>query len=136
MNDDAIYDGFATLLSTFAAGRSPALPVLFPGIGAKPPASGFWLELRWIPNEPANYGTANDAPTLLQGLAQVNVCYRPGQGIVDGLELAGAVIAAFPKGTVIAERVRITRRPWVAGAIEDPERVMHPVTIPWQGFNA
>lgn len=136
MNDDAIYDDFATKLGTFAAGLSPALPVSYPGVGLTPPKSGFWLELVWIPNETANYGTASDAPSLLQGMAQVNVCYRPGTGIKDGLQLAGAVIQAFGKGTRIADRVRVYRKPWVANVIEDPERVMHPVTIPWRGFNA
>lgn len=134
MSEASIYDDFCTKLSAFAAGVSPALGVAFPGIGFEPPSDGFWLEARWIPNETANYGTANDAPSLMQGLAQVNVCYRPGGGIVDGLALAGEVIAAFGKGTVFDDSVRVYRKPWVADVIEDPERVMHPVTIPWRGF--
>lgn len=135
MNEDAIYDDFCTKVSAFAAGLSPAIPVAFPGIGFTPLASGFWLEVVWIPNETANYGMEDDAPSLLQGMAQVNVCFRPGLGIVGGLQLAGAVVQAFPKGTRLADRVRVYRKPWVANVIEDPERVMHPVTIPWQGFN-
>ncbi len=136
MNDDAIYDDFAVKLSAFAAQLSPALPVGFPGTGFTPPATGAWLEAVWIPNRTVNYGTANDAPSLLQGMAQVNVCYRPGEGIVGGLRLAGAVVEAFAKGTRFADIVRVYEKPWIANVIEDPDRVMHPVTIPWRGFNA
>lgn len=137
MNDNAeIYDDFAVQLGAFAAQLSPALPVSFPGAGMDPPATGAWLEAVWIPNQTANYGLADDAPSLLQGMAQVNVCYRPGEGIVEGLQLAGMVVEAFGKGTRFAERVRVYRKPWIANVIEDPDRVMHPVTIPWQGFNA
>lgn len=136
MSDEAIYDDFCTKLSTFAGGFSPPLQVAFPGIGFTPPAAGMWLELQWVPNETVNYGMADDAPVLMQGLAQVGVCYRPGGGLMAGLQLAGAVVAAFPKGTRIADLVRVYRKGWVASVIEDPERLMHPVIIPWQGFDA
>lgn len=135
MTDEEIYEGFVALLTAFAAQLSPALEVAYPGVGFKPPTAGFWLELVWIPNDPQNYGIEDDGPTLLLGLAQVNVCYRPGRGIVDGLQLAGQVVTAFGKGTTFAG-VRVTTRPWIAAVIEDPERVMHPVTIPWRGFDS
>lgn len=135
MSDEAIYDTFAGLVGTFAAGLSPALDVAYPGLKFDPPDTGMWLELTWIPNEPVNYGMANEGPRLLQGLAQVSVCYRPGTGIVDGLRVAGQVITEFEKGTTFAG-VRVERRPWVANVIETPERVAHPVTVPWRGFNA
>lgn len=135
MSDSAIFDAFAELLAAFAAGQSPALTVAYPGIGFTPPTAGEWLELVWIPNETQNYGIADDGPSLLQGLAQVNVCYRPGHGIVRGLALCDAVVIAFAKGTEFAE-MRVYRKPWVASVIEDPERVMHPITIPWRGFDS
>lgn len=134
MSDDEIYDAFCDLLNAFAAQLSPALTIAFPGIGFTPPTSGMWLELVWIPNETQNYGIEDDGPSLLQGLAQVNVCYRPGPGIVDGLAMAKQVIAAFGKGTTFAT-MQVYRKPWVASVIEDPERVMHPVTVPWRGFD-
>ncbi len=134
MSDDLIYDAFCDLVGAFAAQFSPPLQVAFPGVGFKPPTSGQWLELVWIPNETQNYGLGDDGPSLLQGLAQINVCYRPGPGIVGGLALAKQVIAAFGKGTGFAG-MRVYRKPWVASVIEDPERVMHPITIPWRGFD-
>ena len=136
MSDKDIYVDFCTKLAAFAATFSPDVPVAYPGVGFEPPTSGVWLELQWVPNDTVNYGMANDAPVLRQGMAQVGVCYRPGAGVVSGLTVANAVIAAFPKGTRIANEVRVYRKPWIAAIIQDPERVMHPVTIPWQGFNA
>lgn len=136
MSTDAIYDDFCDKLSAFAGSMSPALPVAFPGVGFNPPSTGYWLELNWIPNQTVNYGLAADAPVLLQGMAQVNVCWRPGPGILGGMALAGQVIAAFPKGTVIGNTVRIYRKGWVGGDIPDPERVMLPVTLMWRGFAA
>lgn len=135
MSDDAIYDAFCGLLSAFAAQLSPPLAVAFPGVGFTPPTEGMWLELVWIPNETQNYGIADDGPSLLQGLAQVNVCYRPGRGIVDGLAMVNAVIVAFGKGTEFGT-MRVNRKPWCASPINDPERVMHPITIPWRGFDS
>lgn len=134
MSDSQIYDAFCDLLTAFAAQFSPPLPVAFPGVGMAPPSEGTWLELVWLPNEPQNYAIEDDGPSLLQGLAQVNVCYRPQSGIVDGLALAGQVIAAFGKGTTFGG-VRVYRKPWVASVIPQPNRIMHPITIPWRGFD-
>src|SRR5690606_2309395 len=113
-----------------AAEFSPKMQTAYPGIGFTPPSSGAWLELQWFPNQTQNYGVANDAPSFLQGFAQLSVCYRPGGGIVSGSALTDQIIAAFAKGTVIWQRVRVYRKPWTASIIQDPERISHPVTIP------
>jgi hypothetical protein len=135
MSSSAIYDAFAAKVSTFAAEFSPPMRVAFPGVGVTPPTTGQWLEVRWFPNASQNYGLSDDAPTLSQGLGQVSVCYRPGGGIVAGLALAELVIAEFGKGTMLAD-VRVYQRPWVSSVLEEPDRTMHPVTIPWRGFDA
>lgn len=134
MSDDAIYDDFAGKVGAFAAQFSPPLPVAYPGVNFDPPSSGAWLEVQWFPNETQNYGTADNAPSLLQGFGQVSVCYRPGGGIVSGLALATLIIAAFGKGAVL-QNVRVYRKPWVSNVISDPERISHPITIPWRGFD-
>lgn len=131
---DSIYNDFAGRVSAFAAEFSPALPVAFPGVPFEPPSAGQWLEVRWFPNETQNYGWEDDAPSLAQGMGQVSVCYRPGGGIVAGLALANLVVAEFPKGTVLQD-VRVYRKPWISSVIEQPQMVMHPVTIPWRGLN-
>lgn len=134
MSDDAIYDAFAGLVGTFAGQFSPALKVSYPGVGFAPPTAGAWLEVQWFPNQTQNYGLDDDGPSLLQGFGQVSVCYRPGGGIVSGLALARLVTAAFGKGTTFGG-VRVYRKPWVSSVIQDPERIAHPVTIMWHGFD-
>ncbi|WP_282254151.1 hypothetical protein [Stenotrophomonas sp. PS02299] len=56
-----------------------------------------------------------------------------GQGIMVGTAITDQIIAAFAKGTTFAG-MRVERKPWTSSIIQDPERVMHPVTIPWRGF--
>lgn len=131
MSNSSVYDEFCTKVSALAAGLS--LQASFPGVGFDTPAAGAWLEVRWLPNETQNYGLSDDAPSLVQGLGQITVCYRPGDGIVSGIALVDAVIAAFPKGTVI-EDVRVYRKPWASSVIVEPDYVMHPVTIAWRGL--
>lgn len=128
----AAYDDFAIKVGAFAAGLG--LPVSYPAVGFTPPASGAWLEARWFPNATQNYGKSNDGPSLRQGFAQLGVCYRPGGGLGSGLELAGQIITAFGKGTAFAG-ASVYREPFVSSVIEDPERVMLPVTIYWRGFD-
>lgn len=92
-----------------------------------------WLELQWFPNRAENYGIEDDGPSLMQGFGQLAGCYRPGQGIMVGTQMTDQIIAAFAKGTTFAG-MRVERKPWTSSIIQDPERVMHPVTIPWRGF--
>ncbi len=131
MSDTDIYDAFAGLVASFAA--AARLPCSYPGLGFKPPATGAWLELQWFPNQTHNYGLADDGPSLKQGFGQLSACYRPGQGIMVGTRITDQIIAAFAKGKTFAG-MRVERMPWTSSIIQDPERVMHPVTIPWRGF--
>lgn len=127
----AIADAFATRLGEFAADNVPALPVIFPGRGGTPPASGIWLEAVYIPNETQNYGTADDGPHVLMGLFQVNVCDRPGLSPFPAIGIAEDVIAHFAKGTALSSGF-VERTPWVAALLEEDDRVTHPVTIRWR----
>jgi hypothetical protein len=133
MNDTEIYDAFAALVGEFATAKQ--LPVSFPGINFTPPAAGAWLEFQWFPNQTQNYGMADDGPSLLQGFGQLSACYRPGTGIITGTTITDYIIAAFGKGTTFAG-VRVYRKPWVSTLIQDPERIMAPVTIMWRGFDS
>lgn len=132
MSTDAIYDAFAVLVGQFAAAQG--VPVSFPAVGFDTPDSGLWLELQWFPNETQNYGTADNGPSLLQGVAQIGVCDRPGRGLAPAHQLADAAVAAFGKGLTFAG-VRVYRKPWVASVIADPDRVMLPVLVSWRGFD-
>lgn len=132
MNVTEIYDAFAGLVANFAV--AARLPCSYPGLGCKPPATGAWLELQWFPNQTQNYGLTDDGPALMQGFGQLSACYRPGQGIMVGTRITDQIIAAFAKGTTFAG-MRVYRKPWTSALIQYPERFMHPVTIPWRGFD-
>lgn len=132
MSDTEIYDAFAGLVASFAA--AARLRCSYPCLGFKPPATGAWLELQWFPNQTQNYGLANDGPSLLPGFGQLSACYRPGQGIMVGTLITDQIIAASAKGTAFGG-VSVQRRPCTSSLIQDPERIMHPVTIPWRGFD-
>lgn len=51
-----------------------------------------------------------------------------------GTAITDQIIAAFARGTAFG-RVSVQRRPWTSRLMQDPERIMHPVTIPWRGFD-
>jgi hypothetical protein len=131
-----VYVGFCEVVENLAAQTSPPVPVSYPGVGFTPPSAGIWLEVQWHPNRTVNYGMANEAPSLLRGFGRVLVCYRPGQGIPDGLEMAQRVVDAFAKGTILAGNVRVYRQPSIGPQLTDPERISHPVTVDWSGFDA
>lgn len=133
MSDAAIYDAFVALVTQFATGKG--LQVAYPGVPFSPPDMGTWLDFQWFPNRSENYGMADDGPTLLQGFAQLSACYRPGGGIVIGAQITDQIIAAFGKGTTFAG-MRVSRKPYTSSIITDPDRVMHPVTIMWRGFDS
>lgn len=133
MNDTAIYDAFTQLVTQFAAGAD--LVCSYPGIPFAPPTrkGARWLELQWFPNRTQNYGLADDGPSLMQGFGQLAACYRPGSGIMAGTAITDQIIAAFAKGTKFAG-MAVYERPSTSAIIQDPERIMHPVTIRWRGF--
>ncbi len=133
MIDDAIYDAFALRLAAFAALSTPALPVAYPDVAFTPPSTGKWLEAQWIPNRSRNYGMEDDGPTMMQGLAQVNVCFRPGGGLMAGLALANQVVQYFNKGTRF-DIARVYVKPWVANVLPETTRVAYPVTISWRAM--
>lgn len=133
MSTTSAYDAFGLLVADFA--HSQGLPISLPGIGFSPPERGLWLEAAWVPNATQNYGLADDGPSLHRGLAQISVCGRPGAGIMPLTEVADAAIAAFGKGTTFGG-MRVYRKPYQSAPIEQPERLMVPVTVMWQGFDS
>lgn len=144
MSDAALYSTFSAMVASFA--QSVGLPtssVSFPGVGFTPPTNGMWLEFQWFPNETQNYGISDNAASILQGFAQISACYKPGgvafpgetakiSGLTNGNRMADLIISAFGKGTEFST-ARVYRKPWTNSIIQDPQRIMHPVTIMWRG---
>lgn len=131
--DAAIYSAFAVLVTSFAAGLSPPLPVAYPGIPFTPPTTGEWLELAWFPNETQNYAMDNAAGAVHSGFFQVAACERPGAGIMVGATLAGAVVSAFPKGTAFSGAT-VERKPWISSVLVMDEKLIYPVTVRYRSM--
>lgn len=131
MIDAEIYDAFAAAVSTFAGSLSSPLPVAFPDVQFTPPDEGPWLEVKWFPNETQNYGIGNEGPSVHRGFGQVAVVTRKGTGLVDLLVVAGGVLAAFTKGTLLGP-ARVYRKGWVSSVVQDTDRTLLPITIPYR----
>lgn len=130
MIEAEVWNAFSAAVTAFAVAASPPIPVIHQGVHGTPPDDGVWLETRFFPNKPENYGLPNQGPTAHRGMCQVSVCYRPGAGIVNGLEVGGAVVEAFAKGTALG-RAKVNVKPSISSVLTQPERVSHPVTIPY-----
>lgn len=128
MIESEVWDAFATAVQAFADDLSPPVPVIHEGVAGTPPDTGFWLETRFFPNRTQNYALGNEGPTVHQGICQVTVCYRTGAGTVAGLELAGDLVDAFDKGTVIGP-ARVETKPYISSVIVQPDSIRHPITI-------
>lgn len=114
----------------------------YPGLG-KPEASkpaATYLVAQLIPNETVSDFIANDSSNRHQGFLQVDVVAPKNMtGIVPPMEVAGAVVSHFKRGTEMASggvTIRIDRQPYVSPPIEEADRIRVPVSIAYRSFNA
>ncbi len=117
---------------------TPALAVAEPGIDF--PASGQtkpdnYLQVAFLPNQTRQV-TMGDDPQQKRGLLQVSVYWKSGVGHIKPLDAAGRIIDHFKNQTMFASGVRITisSEPWAASPIQEDDRVLIPVTIPYHAF--
>lgn len=121
-----------TAAFTKLAAINNAPPIAWPGINFNPPASGIWWEATMFPNEPRNLTMDNDVAEHL-GFFQVQVCYRPGVGLMMPIMNAEAIMAALPKGTELGP-VLVRQKPWLGPTVAFDDYLSLPVTIPWRGI--
>lgn len=131
--DSETYDAFASHLHDFASQLSPPLSVAYPGLHFEPPNEGMWLQMRWFPGATENYGTANDGPSLHQGIGQVTACARDGNGATDVIALADSVIEHFAKGTILGPSSVYTK-PWQSSVLVGEGKAIVPVTVRYRAF--
>jgi len=118
------------LFTTLQAG-TPGYPIGWPGLEFTAPTTGPWLEVQFMPNQGIDNGLAPTDVTVPQGIFQVNVFARPGDGIIGMNEIADEVKALYPKNATITGLVRVQRNPWSMEIEADPDRMMVMVTIPY-----
>lgn len=119
---------------------SPAMAVAYPGVNF-PPAGQTkpdnYLSVTFLPNRTDTLSIGNGHQRH-QGILQVSVIWKSGNGIVKPLEVADAIIRHFDKGTRLrsgAVVIQIDRKPWAAGPLQEQDRVQIPITIPYTSFN-
>ena len=108
-------------------------PIGWPGLEFTAPTTGSWLEVQFMPNQGIDNGLAPTDATVPQGIFQVNVFARPGDGIIGMNEIADDVKALYPKNATITGLVRVQRNPYSMQIEGDPDRMMVMVTIPYTG---
>ncbi len=107
--------------------------VTFPAAGQTKPEK--FLKLDFLPNRTRQI-TLGDDPQQKIGMLQVSVMWPVGKGILDAVEVAGAIINRFKNQVLFASGVKITisSEPWAASPIQDEDRLNIPVTVPYIAF--
>jgi len=124
------------LLSAVTRARTLANspPISWPGVNFDPPNAGIWLEMTHFPNQSINLSWDSDSANEFFGFIQILVLDRPGKGIVNITAQAELIIDHFPKGLLMGG-VRVQKRPYIAPAVKDGNRLFIPITIPYRGIN-
>lgn len=103
------------------------LPISYPGVNFTPPPTGTWIEVDIFPNEPANQPLRGRG--VDQGIMQITLCARPGQGIVGINNASNAILAAYPKNRRFSTGHRIISDPYKLSRIDEPDKIMLPVSM-------
>lgn len=126
------------LLARLAAlSLSPALPVAWPGRSFTPPSTAY-LEPTILMNTNRNQFVADDSTTEFRGILQVTVVAPSGAGIISPVEIAGKVADHFERGAPMIGptlTVKVDKRPDVASARVEADRIRVPVSISWFAFD-
>jgi hypothetical protein len=118
-------------------GDAGALPIAWPNKSFEPPNDKKFLRVDFIPNRVDRLEIASDGAHQMRGLLQISVMWPLDDGLDGPLDIAGAIVAAYPADLTLWDgdlRVRVYQRPAVAGAIVEDKRVMIPVTVLWEVF--
>lgn len=100
-----------TALNDILVNAALSYPIGWPGINFTPPTDGEWLEVRFLPNRGIDQWIANDSDVSPQGIYQIEVFSRPQSELK--LQVAiDAVSALYPKGTKLADNVRVSKPPY------------------------
>ena len=126
-----IIEGFAEALED--AGLDE--PIAWPNVNFTPPESGGYIKFDLLPAETRQITLGDDGYNRLTGIAQFAVYWPEGQGMVLPNEIAGEIIAAFKRGTVITretQNIRIVAPPYTLPAVTFGNWTQIAVRVPYQ----
>lgn len=136
-SDAIIMDALINRLQTLSF--TPALSIAYPNVQF--PASGQmpdnYLIASFLPNVTEDYSVGEGA-RLHRGFLQVAVVWKSGAGLVKPLEVSGAIIDHFKKGTLLFHdgvKIKINKQPWIGTPDQSGDRVHVPVTIQYESEN-
>lgn len=115
-------------------------PLAIAGPNTKFPAAGetlpaIYLRVHHLRATPDDVGISKWVER--QGVLQVDVCYSREDGLIAATEIADAIAAHFPRGSVIGSiPVRIDWTPAVASPIDDSPHIKLPVSIRYRAFTS
>ena len=116
---------------------NPATDVAYPNVAFTPAGRSPYRKVEFIPNLADLVGIAFDSSRDFQGLLQVSVFWKAGDGLVKPTQVAAQIAAHFAPGTRIARNgitVRIDQKPRVISSIQEPDWTQIPVSIAWRAF--
>ena len=112
-------------------------PIVFDDDVLEAPEDAY-IQGNYLPNVVDNLFIGNEATVRYQGLFQLTVVARPGDGFIRAADIAGGLVNHFPKGLALRENpvtVKVYAKPSVAAPITVNFQLRIPVTIPWRSFN-
>lgn len=122
-----ILDALLFRLSQFTT----SLDIFYPGIENTP--DGNYLEARVVPNTVFQSTFGDAGFNRHEGLLQIDVVWKKGNGIIAPAEEVSLVVAHFKRGTAIIRNglTVTTRPPRTAQPVPDGGWLRFPVIIPW-----
>lgn len=111
--------------------------IAWPNKGFKPTPGTAWLRPSILPAETIQETLGDSGVNRHSGLLQIDVFWPAGEGIERPVEVAGALIKHFKRGTVLAGStfyVRVPTPPSRATHRDETNWCQVPVLIPWLAF--
>lgn len=113
---------------------TPPLKVANPNVGFTPTLNTPYLAVTYMPNGAALDGLPFNSDETHIGLLQISVFWPAGAGIVQPMQVAAQVAAAFAPGLRFARggvEVSVDQKPITSGALQESDWMQIPVTVRW-----
>jgi len=123
-----ILDALLYHLSTYTT----TLDIAWPNVDYTPNGENY-LEVQVVPNTVVQVSLGDNGYNRHNGLMQITVVWKQGEGVIAPGEIASAISAHFKRGTAINRNSLVVRTfpPRTASAMPDGAGVRLPVIVPW-----
>lgn len=135
-NDLIIYDALMTRLQEVIFAPE-TIEIAWPATDYKPTSSIPYLRPSVMPNTTRAPFLSLDDANQYVGIFQVLVCDIAGRGGSKARQIASKITTSFSRGAVITKdnvSIHISAPPTVGNDIQEPDRLIVPVTIPYFTF--